>query len=482
MEEIIAYYDEEENEDDLELRPDYERIGFEVINADVPPKDAPDFDDCFGETAQGRKTLIADKLVAKYCDYRDIVTYNNKCFTLSGFISDSEIKHELYFILSSHGISSNMAKTFNDLLTSIKSYSFIKKMDVEEKVIPIANGDLIYEYPNKFIFDKNPKVHRPYRLPIELHDTSVFSSYQDIPPRFTSWLHDTFYPEDIETVQMILGYCLIPATKAQEMFLFEGDAGVGKTGVKRILDAILGDSFAEGSIYLLSTDKFRTAQIENKLVLYDDELNSQVLHNTDFFKKVVTNEGKITVEQKGVQAYSIKSYCKIICSTNQDFITTEENSNEGFFRRVHPICIKPRNPKRRNIEGFYDMMLEDEAEYIFRWILLGASNVFQRQFEIPWSQRSRDFINKMRKDAMNIPDFLEERCEFDKGYSVTSVNLYDAYRTWCRENMTQCLKQRTFKNWLENDGTLRYGLVSTNHAKRPDGTEARGYKGIKLKN
>lgn len=487
------YYDDEHYYDDdynmLNPDPDFDNIEYDITgfytDREEPYREPyPDFRICLEE--KGKKVVLnQDVLIRAYVKYRNIVTFGKSCYSPLGLIPDGEIEQDLYDILTQIGYNYKLSSTITEIVKALKMYSYVEDLEVDENVIPLQNGDLEFKLNCDFVLHRNLKRHMRYRLPVAinmdyLRAGEIFDDRAPLPTKFGKWLNETFYKEDIETVQMMLGYCLIPTTKLQEMYIIEGEAGVGKSGIKFILEKVLGPAFGTTSLALLATDKYRSAQIENKLVLLDEELSAEGLKDVDFFKKVVSNEGKIAVEKKNVNVYEINSFCKLLCCTNEDLITNEKNNNEGFFRRLHPICIKPRDPNRKNIEGFYQQMWNEGRDFILLWMLHGLHKLRFVGWKIPWSDRSREYLNKMRKDALNVPDFLEDRCDFGEDFSAATKELYRAYFVWCKDNLVNPISERGFARWMSGRAT-QYGLTPEKHLKMPDGTEARGYYGLKLR-
>jgi putative DNA primase/helicase len=81
----------------------------------------------------------------------------------------------------------------------------VDELPVNEKVIPLANGDL-HIGKGEWVFRLGEKKHSPYRLSVN------YVPAEKPTPLFNKWLNDVFAPEDIPTVQEIMGYCLVPTT------------------------------------------------------------------------------------------------------------------------------------------------------------------------------------------------------------------------------------------------------------------------------
>ena len=82
-------------------------------------------------------------------------------------------------------------------------------------------------------------------------------------------------------MQEYLGYCLIPCTKGQKMMFLLGKGGEGKSRIGLVLKKLMGDAVSNGSIQKVETSRFARADLENRLLMVDDDLNMNALPKTN---------------------------------------------------------------------------------------------------------------------------------------------------------------------------------------------------------
>ena len=116
-------------------------------------------------------------------------------------------------------------------------------------------------------------------------------------------------------------------------------------------------------------DKFKLPELENKLVLYDDDLDSKALEGTGFYKKLITNNVKLTVDRKYGQPFSFTPQVKLVCCCNE-MLTSTYDQTDGFYRRLLPIRIKPKAQDFKPDLMFYDK-IRTEVPNITLWALSG---------------------------------------------------------------------------------------------------------------
>ena len=63
------------------------------------------------------------------------------------------------------------------------------------------------------------------------------------------------------------------------------------------------------SIQKVENNRFSRADLENKLLMVDDDMDMSALPKTNYIKSIVTSECKMDMERKGVQSYQSQLYC-----------------------------------------------------------------------------------------------------------------------------------------------------------------------------
>ena len=109
-------------------------------------------------------------------------------------------------------------------------------------------------------------------------------------------------------MQEFLGYCLLPTTKGQKMLMLIGKGGEGKSRIGLVMRSLLGDSMNTTSIQKVESNRFSRADLENKLLMVDDDMDMSALPKTNYIKSIVTSECKMDMERKGVQSYQSQLY------------------------------------------------------------------------------------------------------------------------------------------------------------------------------
>ena len=68
--------------------------------------------------------------------------------------------------------------------------------------------------------------------------------------------------------------------------------------------SLLGDSMNTTSIQKVESNRFSRADLENKLLMVDDDMDMSALPKTNYIKSIVTSECKMDMERKGCLLYT----------------------------------------------------------------------------------------------------------------------------------------------------------------------------------
>ena len=420
---------------------------------------------------KGRVQLNYKKFVDAFAKINNCVYCNGVFYNPDGAISNQFIRKEIATSLSNMGWQGKLDAPTNSIFTSLKDLYSVDELPVNEKIIPLANGDL-HIGKQEWVFRHHEKKHTPYRLSVNYVPTDKPA------PLFEKWLNDVFAPEDIPTVQEIMGYCLVPTTAAGEAFFIVGDGEAGKSGLGTILMGILGKASVSVETQQLVTKQFQIAEVEHKLLAYDDDLGSAALSETGLLKKIITADTPIRAERKYADAHQFNSYCRILASANFMLSSLYDDSN-GFFRRLHPILVKPKSPDRKIINKFYELILEQEKEQIFKWALIGLRRVIENGWKISWSERSRNYMKANKSNAVHFEDFFNEVCEVVVNETTTTAELTKTYKKWCKENGIKESSDRRLSNWFA-DNSERIGIRRSEMIMR-EKKKLRGYENLKIR-
>ena len=138
--------------------------------------------------------------------------------------------------------------------------------------------------------------------------------------------------------------------------------------------------------------------------MVDDDMDMSALPKTNYIKSIVTSECKMDMERKGVQSYQSQLYVRFLCFGN-GALTALHDRSDGFFRRQIVLITRDR-PAGRTDDPFLSEKLINEREGIFLWCLDGLHRLLVNNYRFTISDRARENISVVVREANNIVDFL----------------------------------------------------------------------------
>lgn len=392
---------------------------------------------------------------------------HGRLFTVDGAVEDEGEISRMILEEVSGCLSSGISKAVTNLLAALKLTAYSPPLPIETDRIHVANGT--YFLNGSFTEDK---AWCSNRLKVRYEPNAPK------PERWLGFLSELLEPEDIPTLQEYLGYCLIPSTKGQKMLLLIGKGGEGKSRIGLVMRSLLGDSMNMTSIQKVENNRFSRADLENKLLMVDDDMDMAALPKTNYIKSIVTAECKMDLERKGVQSYQSRLYARFLCFGN-GALTALHDRSDGFFRRQIVLTTRDR-PAERVDDPFLAEKLADEAEGIFLWCLEGLNRLLANNYQFSLSGKARENVETVKRSSNNVIEFLrsEGYIRFRADAEASSRALYEAYKLWCEDNVRKPLSANRLSSELAQNEAL-YKVEATNNIYAA-GKRVRGFVGIEV--
>lgn len=317
------------------------------------------------------------------------------------------------------------------------------------------------------------------RIPVRYNPEADCPVFRD------KYLADLFYKEDIPVLQEYLGYCLIPCTKAQKGLFVFGEGGEGKTTLGTVTKKLFGHAAVSLGVHKLG-ERFELANTENKLVLIDDDMQTELLSETNVVKQLITAESQMTVEEKGKQRRETFLYSRIFAIGNRH-VGSKFDHSEGFYRRQLIIDVRPKHRTEEEDDPFMAEKCCDELEGILNWAIEGLQRLIRNNFRFTVSERMKKNLTETRHENNNVLAFMEDEsaivvtnmfCD-----SACSADLLKAYLLWCDDNGETPVKDRTFATRMKDiNGKERWSNKTPTGKFEKSGKEklANGYFYIRI--
>ena len=392
-----------------------------------------------------------------------------RLFTVDGLIEDEAQIGNLILDEISGCLTSGLSKVVANLLASIKLQAYSPPLPIETDRIHVENGT--YFMDGHFSEEKS---YCNNRLTVAYNPDAPY------PVRWLRFLTELLHQEDIPTLQEFLGYCLLLTTKGQKMLMMIGKGGEGKSRIGLVMRSLLGDSMNTTSIQKVESNRFSRADLENKLLMVDDDMDMSALPKTNYIKSIVTSECKMDMERKGVQSYQSQLYVRFLCFGN-GALTALHDKSDGFFRRQIVLTTQDR-PAGRSDDPFLVDKLIKEREGIFLWCLEGLNRLIEQNFRFTVSEKAKENMETVKRSSNNVLDFLQSEgyIRFKADSEASSKAIYEAYQRWCEDNAQKPMSANRISSELVQNERL-YNVEATNNVYSA-GKRVRGFMGVEVLN
>jgi putative DNA primase/helicase len=357
------------------------------------------------------------------------------------------VYREGYYTSNSDEIERNMLQYIINSTRTPRSevlrYLELRSQEVEmasPKLIALKNGILNIE--NKTLGDFNPEFKIKNKIPVNYNPVA----YSEIMDKTLNKICCNDKQLRLLIEEMI-GYILFRRNELGKCFILTGHGSNGKSTLLDVIKRLIGKENLSSVALNELNDRFRTFQLEGKLVNIGDDISNGYIDDNSTFKKLVTGE-TVNVERKGKDPFDFNNYSKLIFSCNE--IPRINDLSDGLKRR---IIFIPFNAKFSKHDQDYDpfiidkLMSNESLEYLLKLALEGLDRIlYNRAFTTPKSVE--DTWNDYEKRNNPIIGFLEE----GKIENESTKDVYLQYQTYCAESGLKHLSRIAFSREICKHG------------------------------
>ena len=238
--------------------------------------------------------------------------------------------------------------------------------------------------------------------------------------------------EVINLFEEMIGAVLLKHNRYQKAFLFYGSGSNGKSTILDLIRTFLGPRNYSAIALEKVTDRFNTAELENKLANIGDDVDNVTLKDTGTLKKLFSGNA-IMVERKGERPYTIEPYATHIYSANT--IPRSFDKSEGFYRRW---LLIPFNARFSVNDEDYDPMIADKItaptalSYLLNIGIKGAQRLMKNgKFTEP--QSVIETLEAYKADNSTVLSWIEDK-EYTEDYFLNRPRdvYYSEFADWCK--------------------------------------------------
>lgn len=443
--------DEEDMAKDVTKRPSYVRM-VELVQKDIKAQQQliedtkqsaiDDFSDLEDDEEQTNKNLdIADHFFSKHgfnpTKLADCLVQANPIITVDGivyvyengvYVADNERKVRR---MTARVLGDRYRSTHgNEVVEIIKDLHTVKSIHLEKpstKIVNLKNG--ILDWRTGELMEHRSDFISFSQIPVRYDETATC-------PNIEKFISEVVPADSINMVYELFGLCLIPKNLGVAFFLL-GSGSNGKSVFIDLLNAFIGEeNISNVSLQDLSSNRFKLAQLQNKLLNTQADLPGSALSDTDIFKAVVTSD-KLNAERKNVDAFNFRPYARLVYGMNR--VPTARDFSKGFIRRLKIITFpnsfggNSAKGKTADVNLLEKLTTEQELSGLLNKAIAGLRTLMERgRFEDTASSR------EALKDYIAVSDplqtFIDDLCDLDEENKIVAEDLHNAYIEYLRES------------------------------------------------
>lgn len=425
-------------------------------------------------TMEGDYIKIVDDDVCYMWSSEKFLWRHKKCSRLLSIISDTltpkyyEITQGIYAEMKNEQDEAKQAlykakiKQLQKIIQSLKNASFLKsilslyvsefrdddvesKMNSEKYITPIKHGKVINLQTGEVRARQSTDLFS-FECPVKLvHDTSVAMRFLD---SLSGGQKDhTNY------LIRLCGYFMTGDVSHRGFYIGWGVGRNGKSSLINILKEILGKFFVSISEdVFIKKDKGNNATPELMPLI---GARFAVLSETDEREKLNSKRIKALTGSDTISARALYKdqinfvpHCKIMMLTN---VKPEfDADDQALIDRLNFIPFPARFNKNRENTKYIESLTTDYLDQFFTLFCQGARE-WSEEGEMMDSKICIDGKIKYQQENDTLRDFITENTVEEKGQTIPSKELFNAYKSYCMEHDIKPITVQKFSSRVEND-------------------------------
>ena len=256
-----------------------------------------------------------------------------------------------------------------------------------------------------------------------------------------------------DLLEEVAGYCFYRRNELRKAFIFIGDKANGKSTYMDCLTRMVGEDNCTALDLKELGDRFRTAELYNKLICAGDDIGDEFIANAAVFKKVTSGD-PIVVERKGLNPFTLYNYAKPIFSANN--IPRIKDKTGAVMDR---LVIVPFNANfSKDSEDYdpyikYKLRTEEAMEYLIQLALDGLKRVLANS-QFTMSAKVQAELDEYNEQNNPIIGFINELNVDVDILNQPTKDVYLRYKLYCNDGGFTPMSAGEFTKWVKKEFKL----------------------------
>lgn len=343
----------------------------------------------------------------------------------------------------------------------LATYKKNKAPNTDTTFINVKNG--LLEWKNRKLHPHSPEYFSTIQLPIEYN-------LQALPTNVDTFIR-TVVPED--TISMVyewFGYAMLPTTLYEKAMMLIGEGSNGKSNFIGLLESFIGtENMSNIPLQDLEHNRFKLAQVHQKLVNTFADIPAKPLEKSSIFKTIVSGD-RTSAEFKGKDSFNFKPYVRLIFSANE--LPGSADLTNGFFRRWLIIPFNNKfGPGGIKADPYImdKLTTDEELSGLLNYALDGLERL-EKQGHFSLNESTNNMLEQYKLDIDNVATFVDEHCTVSPEVKIEQKRLHREYNNWCFKNGYKPITKTKFYSRMRKE---------YQEGERPHG-QPRTFQGISL--
>lgn len=237
-----------------------------------------------------------------------------------------------------------------------------------------------------------------------------------------------------EHVRMLLeeciGYCFYRRNELRKSFILTGEKENGKSTFLAMIEHLLGKENTASLDLKELGDRFKTAELVNKLANIGDDIGDEFIPNPAVFKKL-SSGNPISVERKGRDPFDFSNYAKLLFSANN--IPRIKDKSGAVISRLVIIPFEARfSPDDPDYDPYikYKLIQDEPMQYLINLGIEGLKRVLKNR-RFTTSQKVENALQEYEENNNPILLFFKEDIKIE---NEPTNSVYQKYTEFCLAN------------------------------------------------
>ena len=265
----------------------------------------------------------------------------------------------------------------------------------------------------------------------------------------------TCHDKDIEKLLYeAIGYSFIKTSSLQKAFLLFGGGRNGKSTFLDIIKEICGYENCTSVNFKDLGEKFRVAELFNKLVSLSGDISAQPLKDSDLFKQI-TGGDEITIERKNQHPFTDTVFATLFFSANK--LPRTPDTTYGFYRKLVIIPFNANLAKISLVDGanFHNRLMLDK-EYIAYKAVLAIREVLTTTHKFTEPKAADEIMLAYKTENSSVLSWIaNKKITRDHLTSTKFEELYSEYNLWCELNGYKSVRSSRLEQDLSEELNLK---------------------------